>query len=218
MPSPIELRKDVAAVWTERQRLHPVHRRHGKLAIEMREQSSAARRFPSQPVAQPAGVDRHQNEIAFAGEVLRRRFGNLGCGGKMNEAVATIGRASAEGADAFRLAPQNSRANLVDRGGHECRRFEVPTAPAANSHRNLKSKSRTRTIDSRVPLCLRSSCQEGAAMYRELRKRGTAHSLADRTAAPHGFKTCRIQSSGTPGHDSAVAVPAIKPLPRRELS
>src|SRR5215218_7963296 len=140
MPSPIELRKYVAAVWTERQRLHPVHRRHGKLAIEMREQSSAARRFPSQPVAQPAGVDRHQNEAAFAGEVLRRRFGHLGCGGKMNEAVAAIGRASAEGADAFRLAPQNSRANLIDRGGHECSDSEVRISSPHTRVRTSESK------------------------------------------------------------------------------
>jgi len=56
-------------------------------------------------------------------------------------------------------------------------------------------------------------------MYRELRKRGTAHPLADRTAAPRGFKTCLIQSSGMPIMTALqLAVPAIKPLPRRELS
>src|SRR5215470_9800231 len=40
-----------------------------------------------------------------------------------------------------------------------CRRFEVPTPPAANSVRNFKSKSGTRTIELLVPLCFRSSCQ-----------------------------------------------------------
>src|SRR5215212_2018099 len=45
--------------------------------------------------------------------------------------------------------------------GHECRRFEVPAPPAANSCGNFKSKSGTRTIDLLVPLCFRSSCQRG---------------------------------------------------------
>src|SRR6266545_8200904 len=39
---------------------------------------------------------------------------------------------------------------------HLCRRFEVPTPPAANSVRNFKSKSGTRVIE--LPLCFRSSC------------------------------------------------------------
>src|SRR6266545_5772190 len=42
---------------------------------------------------------------------------------------------------------------------HLCRRFEVPTPPAANSVRNFKSKSGTRIIELLVPLCFRSSCQ-----------------------------------------------------------
>src|SRR5260221_11570709 len=41
----------------------------------------------------------------------------------------------------------------------QCRRFEVPTPPAANSVRNFKSKSGTRIIELLVPLCFRSSCQ-----------------------------------------------------------
>src|SRR5712691_2365627 len=41
----------------------------------------------------------------------------------------------------------------------KCRRFEVPTPPAANSVRNFKSKSGTRIIELLVPLCFRSSCQ-----------------------------------------------------------
>src|SRR5215212_5911241 len=45
--------------------------------------------------------------------------------------------------------------------GHECRRFEVPTPPAANSCGNFKSKSGTRIIDLLVPFCFRSSCQRG---------------------------------------------------------
>src|SRR5262249_51274685 len=41
----------------------------------------------------------------------------------------------------------------------ELRRFEFLTPPAANSVRNFKSKSGTRTIELLVPLCFRSSCQ-----------------------------------------------------------
>src|SRR5258706_868922 len=40
-----------------------------------------------------------------------------------------------------------------------CRRFEVPTPPAASLFRNFKSKSGTRIITLLVPLCFPSSCQ-----------------------------------------------------------
>src|SRR5436305_10427421 len=43
--------------------------------------------------------------------------------------------------------------------GTKCGRFEVPTAVAANSVRNFKSKSGTRIIELLVPLCFRSSCR-----------------------------------------------------------
>ena len=52
--------------------------------------------------------------------------------------------------------------------------FEVPAAFAANSFRNFKSKSGTKFIDLLVPLCFRSFVSEVAAMYHELRKRGTS--------------------------------------------
>src|SRR2546427_10718710 len=49
--------------------------------------------------------------------------------------------------------------NTPDAGWpHQCRRFEVPTAVAAGSFRNFKSKSGTRIINLLVPLCFRSSC------------------------------------------------------------
>src|SRR5262245_449685 len=41
----------------------------------------------------------------------------------------------------------------------QCRRFDVPTPPAANSFRNVKSKSGTRIINLLVPVRFRSSCQ-----------------------------------------------------------
>ena len=55
----------------------------------------------------------------------------------------------------------------------QCRRFEVPTAVAANSTRNFKSKSGTGIIELIVPLCFRSSCENLLRHIHELRKRGT---------------------------------------------
>src|SRR5437016_6441540 len=55
--------------------------------------------------------------------------------------------------------------------------------------RNFKSKSGTRIIYLLVPLLLPKFVSEGAAMYHELRKRGTSHSrrLSDRARRPPVF-------------------------------
>src|SRR5260221_5507690 len=58
----------------------------------------------------------------------------------------------------------------------QCRRFEVPTLPAANSIRNFKSKSGTRIIELLVPLCFRSSCQ---SMLRRMTNFGNGALAAD---------------------------------------
>src|SRR5215216_1276542 len=56
---------------------------------------------------------------------------------------------------------------------HQGRRFEVPTASAANSFRNFKWKSGTRNhILASAPIP--KFVSERAAMYHELRKRGTS--------------------------------------------
>src|SRR5947208_10228019 len=56
----------------------------------------------------------------------------------------------------------------------QCRRFEVPTPPAANSVRNFKSKSGTGIIELLVPLLFPKFVSERAEVYHELRKRGTS--------------------------------------------
>src|SRR5262249_5139827 len=63
--------------------------------------------------------------------------------------------------------------DLIARGlPRQCRRFEVPTTPAASSFRNFKSKSGTRIVCLLVPLASEVRVR-GAAMDDELRKRGT---------------------------------------------
>src|SRR5215216_3720219 len=56
---------------------------------------------------------------------------------------------------------------------HECRRFEVPTPPAASPFRNFKSKAALETYWLPVPLLLAEFASEGAAIYHEVCKRGT---------------------------------------------
>src|SRR4029077_13090737 len=60
-----------------------------------------------------------------------------------------------------RIAAWEKTARLITAAGTcgKCRRFEVPTAVAAISSRNFKSKSGTRIIFLLMPLCFRSSCQ-----------------------------------------------------------
>src|SRR2546426_6108454 len=70
--------------------------------------------------------------------------------------------------------------------------------------RNFKSKSGTRIIYLLVPLLLPKFVCEGAAMYHELRKRGTCHVLAHRTA--HLIKRRGISAS------TVVATPIQVPI------
>src|SRR5262249_50096904 len=56
----------------------------------------------------------------------------------------------------------------------QCRRFEVPTPPAATAIGNFKSKSGTRIIALLVPPLFPKFVSEHAETYHELRKRGTS--------------------------------------------
>ena len=85
-------RENVASVGTERQRLHPRHRGKRQVAIKMWKQRAAARGLPFQPLAQAGGIDRDQQQIALAGEVLGGGLVGLFGGGEMDEAVAEIDR------------------------------------------------------------------------------------------------------------------------------
>lgn len=86
------------AVVAERQRSHPGNVAKPEDAVKMREKRAAARRFPFQSVAEIQAIDRNQQQIHFAGEMLRSRFANLVCGRKMNIAVGKIDGSSLENA------------------------------------------------------------------------------------------------------------------------
>src|SRR5690349_13394467 len=62
------------------QRLDPRHRGERKLAVKMRKERAAARRFPFQRVAKRRRIDMHQQQIVLAREMLPRGFRDLGAG------------------------------------------------------------------------------------------------------------------------------------------
>src|SRR5215510_9203763 len=95
-------------------------------------------------------------------------------------------------------------------GGLQCRRFEVPTPPAASPFRNFKSKAGTRSAYLLVPLCFRSSCQRvlpcmtnsgSGALALQQRHGGGVHALVARdhdTPAALGAAAvpCRDDAAG----------------------
>ncbi len=100
----------------ERKRLDRDHGAKPERAVEMREQGAAARGLPSKLAPKPAGLHRHQHQVAFAGEVLLRGFGQLPGGGEMDIAVAAVGFRAVKNALPRGLPPQRLRANFVDSG------------------------------------------------------------------------------------------------------
>mgnify|MGYP003352939559 CR=1 FL=1 len=64
----------------ERQRLDPAHRGRIEIAIKMREQRAAPRRFPAERGAADA-VDAHRDEqqVVHAGKVFRGGLTHLAC-------------------------------------------------------------------------------------------------------------------------------------------
>jgi len=82
----------VTAVGTRAQVEDLDDRAEVEFAIEMREQLVIARPLPAQRVAERVGIDRDQKQAGLAELVLARGLGDLGCGGKMDEAVACVVR------------------------------------------------------------------------------------------------------------------------------
>src|ERR1019366_3979286 len=112
--SKIERREPVGAVGAERQRFDAADGGKVQLAIKMREQRAAARRFPFQFVAELCRIDVHQHEVVLTGEMLGRGRSRLRGAGKMNEAVAQIYLRAAERTAALGFAPQRGGADFVD--------------------------------------------------------------------------------------------------------
>src|SRR2546423_1450536 len=109
-----KLRKDVALIGPERQWLYPSHRGERQIAVKMRKQITAARSLPSQRFAERVRVDRDQQQILDAGEILGRGRADLRGGGEMDEAVAHIDRRTAEHTLTLGLTPKCVLADLVN--------------------------------------------------------------------------------------------------------
>jgi hypothetical protein len=75
----------VPTIGPERQRLDPHDRSKVKLAIKVRKERTSARRLPFQVVAELAGIDTRQQQVALTGEMLRGGFNDLRGGGKMEK-------------------------------------------------------------------------------------------------------------------------------------
>jgi hypothetical protein len=101
----------VAAVGAEWQGLNSHDGSQIEIAIKMRKQRTAARRFPFQSVAELCAVDADQQQAALTREMLLCGFDDLSCGRKMNEAAAAIDLGAAKYPNALSRPPQWNRAN-----------------------------------------------------------------------------------------------------------
>src|SRR5689334_8784162 len=99
--SSLSERENVFAVGAKRQRNHVDCVLHVERGVKMREQRAAARRLPLQNAAECVALDRDENKVRLAGEMLRRGFLDLLGGGEMDVAVLQVDRCAAE--DAFRF-------------------------------------------------------------------------------------------------------------------
>ena len=91
------------------------HRAEIEFAIEVREQFVVARGLPAQGIAERVCVDGDQEQAGLAEIMLSRRFGDLGRGRKMNEAVAQIVRAAPLDALPLGLAPGRGGSDFINR-------------------------------------------------------------------------------------------------------
>src|SRR5262249_25567410 len=91
------------------------------------------------------------------------------------------------------------------KGKRECRRFEVPTSPAASSFRNFKSTSGTRNDELASAPLLPKFVSEGAVVYHELRKRGTrsANAAGDTKSRAVGSHGCARSAATVPAGGAA---------------
>src|SRR5262249_52597235 len=95
----------------------PAHGAERQRAIEVREEGTAAGGFPFKPGAKGVGVDRDDNEVALAREMLRGGLRDLIGGGEMDVAVGEIDRRAGKFACTFGRAPRGGVENFGDRFG-----------------------------------------------------------------------------------------------------
>jgi len=124
----------VEAAVAERQRLGADDRAQRERCIKVRKQRAAARALPFQRGAKPVAVDADEDEIARAGEMPGRRFGDLRGGGEVNEAVGKIDRGAAKYAAALGLPPQRGGTDFI-KGGQRSGRAAQRLAAAGRRDR-----------------------------------------------------------------------------------
>jgi hypothetical protein len=83
-------RQDVQTIIPQRQRINPQYSRGQKRAVKMGEKLAAARRFPFQGIATGPRFHGQQQQACLAGAMAGGTFRQLGCGGKMDEAIRLI--------------------------------------------------------------------------------------------------------------------------------
>ena len=103
------------AAGTERDRHDRAHRSERQRPIEVGKQLAAARLFPLQAVGEEIGIDRDQQQIGFAAEMLGGGLARLGRGRKMDEAVGEIDRRTGKDAGRLGFLPERGGGELIDR-------------------------------------------------------------------------------------------------------
>src|SRR5690606_1711744 len=118
-PSCVDRRKDMLTVGTKRQWLHPAHGCHWKRTVKMREKIAAARHFVFQGFPQLFFLDGNEEQLRPPLEMLCGGFLDLSCSGEMDETILPIHRSTGKKTALLGLAPQRSRAYLVDQSRHD---------------------------------------------------------------------------------------------------
>src|SRR5262249_60223085 len=86
----------------------------GQVAGEGRKKGAAARRPPWEGRPERRRLDRNQQEVVLAGEMLCGGFAHLLGSGEVDVAVGAVDRGAAKDAVAPGLLPQGARGDLVD--------------------------------------------------------------------------------------------------------
>lgn len=102
------------SVQTERKGPLPDHGIQRQSSIKMREKVASTRRLVFQRLGQLVPVNRNKEQVALLNEVTRRRFPDLGCGGKMNETIRQINWRTFELARQLGFLPEFFGNDLID--------------------------------------------------------------------------------------------------------
>src|SRR5690625_1226050 len=111
-------RREKVTIGRQGQWLHPDDRRRRQPAIEVREQLAAARWLPLQGIPQGVGLDRQNDQAILTGAVFGNAFADLGCGRKMDEAIAQVVAGTAIAAVSIRLRPGGGCTYVIDELTH----------------------------------------------------------------------------------------------------